>query len=116
MSEKNENMKVVEKDTKVDAAQQIETNAYVPTYKVKPEFKQAVLHAIGDRPFNEMMLGLESWLPIYMTGQVSLPIHTISDNLLLRILFPPLLSKVQKFNKKFLYCSFIFIKTLFYIE
>ena len=24
-----------------------------------------------DRPFNEMMLGLESWLPIYMTGQVS---------------------------------------------
>lgn len=54
MSEKNENMKVVEKDTKVDAAQQIETNAYVPTYKVKPEFKQAVLHAIGDRPFNEI--------------------------------------------------------------
>lgn len=54
MSEKNENMKVVEKDTKVDAAQQIETNAYVPTYKVKPEFKQAVLQAIGDRPFNEI--------------------------------------------------------------
>lgn len=24
-----------------------------------------------DRPFNEMMLGLESWIPIYMTGQVS---------------------------------------------
>ncbi|MDO5556656.1 MAG: hypothetical protein Q4G05_00200 [Clostridia bacterium] len=24
-----------------------------------------------DRPFNELMLGLESWIPIYMTGQVS---------------------------------------------
>lgn len=24
-----------------------------------------------DRPFKEMMLGLESWIPIYMTGQVS---------------------------------------------
>lgn len=24
-----------------------------------------------DRPFEEMMLGLESWIPIYMTGQIS---------------------------------------------
>ena len=38
----------------VDAAQVIEQDAYVPTYKVKPEFKQAVLQAIGDRPFNEI--------------------------------------------------------------
>lgn len=29
-----------------------------------------VIHSI-DRPFQEMMLGLESWIPIYMTGQVS---------------------------------------------
>lgn len=29
-----------------------------------------VIHNI-DRPFKEMMLGLESWIPIYMTGQVS---------------------------------------------
>ena len=29
-----------------------------------------VIHNL-DRPFNEMMLGLESWIPIYMTGQVS---------------------------------------------
>ena len=36
------------------ADQAIEQNAYVPTYKVKPEFKQAVLQAIGDRPFNEI--------------------------------------------------------------
>jgi len=38
----------------VDAGQAIEQDAYVPTYKVKPEFKQAVLQAIGDRPFNEI--------------------------------------------------------------
>lgn len=36
------------------AAQQIETDAYVPTYKVKPELKAAILKAIGDRPFNEI--------------------------------------------------------------
>ena len=29
-----------------------------------------IIHNIN-RPFNEMMLGLESWIPIYMTGQVS---------------------------------------------
>ena len=29
-----------------------------------------VIHNL-DRPFKEMMLGLESWIPIYMTGQVS---------------------------------------------
>ena len=29
-----------------------------------------IIHNLG-RPFNEMMLGLESWIPIYMTGQVS---------------------------------------------
>jgi hypothetical protein len=39
---------------KIDAGQAVETNAYVPTYKVKPEFKDAVLRAIGNRPFNEI--------------------------------------------------------------
>ena len=29
-----------------------------------------IVHNI-DRPFNEMMLGLESWIPLYMTGQIS---------------------------------------------
>ena len=29
-----------------------------------------IIHNI-DRPFNEMMLGLEGWVPMYMTGQVS---------------------------------------------
>jgi len=38
----------------VDAGQEVEQDAYVPTYKVRPEFKQAVLQAIGDRPFNEI--------------------------------------------------------------
>lgn len=32
-----------------------------------------IIHNL-DRPFHEMMLGLESWIPIYMTGQVS-PYH-----------------------------------------
>lgn len=29
-----------------------------------------IIHNL-DRPFKEMMLGLESWIPLYMTGQVS---------------------------------------------
>jgi len=45
---------VKEETPVVDAAQAIEQDAYVPTYKVKPELKQAVLQAIGDRPFNEI--------------------------------------------------------------
>lgn len=40
--------------TPVNEAQAIETDTYVPSYKVKPELKQAVLQAIGDRPFNEI--------------------------------------------------------------
>ena len=32
----------------------VETAAYVPTYKVSPEFKQELLKSIGDRPFNEI--------------------------------------------------------------
>ena len=38
----------------VDTTQKVETNAYVPTYKIKPEFKKAILQAVGDRPFNEI--------------------------------------------------------------
>jgi hypothetical protein len=38
----------------VDATQKIETNAYVPTYKLKPEFKTAVVKAIGQYPFNQI--------------------------------------------------------------
>lgn len=38
----------------VDAAQEIETCGYVPTYKVKPEFKKALIQAIGDHPFNQI--------------------------------------------------------------
>lgn len=41
-------------ESPVDASQEVEVDAYVPTYKVKPELKQAVLQAIGDRPFNEI--------------------------------------------------------------
>jgi hypothetical protein len=38
----------------VDSAQKVETNAYVPTYKILPTFKKALLQSIGDRPFNEI--------------------------------------------------------------
>ena len=34
--------------------QNVEQNAYVPTYKVKPEFKEAVFKAIGKYPFNQI--------------------------------------------------------------
>ena len=37
---------------------------------LKKGFHLNIIHNL-DRPFNEMMLGLESWIPIYMTGQVS---------------------------------------------
>ena len=45
--------KVVE-PPKVDATQKVEINAYVPTYKIKPEFKKALLQAVGDLPFNQI--------------------------------------------------------------
>jgi hypothetical protein len=38
----------------VDPTQKVETNAYVPTYKIKPEFKKALLQAVGDMPFNQI--------------------------------------------------------------
>ena len=44
----------VQPQPKVDATQKVETNAYVPTYRLKPEFKQAVLKAIGQYPFNQI--------------------------------------------------------------
>ena len=44
----------VEQKAKVDTAQEVEQKAYVPTYKVKPEFKAAVLEAIGKFPFNQI--------------------------------------------------------------
>lgn len=37
-----------------------------------------IIHNL-DRPFNEMMLGLENWIPIYMTGQI-LPFY-FKDNI-----------------------------------
>lgn len=38
----------------VDPTQKVETNAYVPTYRLKPEFKVAVTKAIGQYPFNQI--------------------------------------------------------------
>ena len=38
----------------VDPNQVVETDAYIPTYKVRPELKPAVLKAIGKYPFNQI--------------------------------------------------------------
>ena len=38
----------------IDPKQPIETNAYVPVYRVKPEFKKALLQSVGDLPFNQI--------------------------------------------------------------
>ena len=39
----------------IDPTQQVQTEAYVPTYVIKqPEFTQAVLGAIGKYPFNQI--------------------------------------------------------------
>ena len=43
---------------------------YAIAISLKKGLHLNVIHNIN-RPFNEMMLGLESWIPIYMTGQVS---------------------------------------------
>lgn len=45
-----------------------------------------MIHNI-DRPFNEMMLGLESWIPMYMTGQVSpYYVKNVQNNVFLHLL------------------------------
>jgi hypothetical protein len=43
-----------EQPVTVDPNQAVETDAYVPTYNVRPELKQAVLKAIGKYPFNQI--------------------------------------------------------------
>ena len=42
------------KTPEVDSAQKVETKAYVPTYKIRPELKAAVMKAIGKYPFNQI--------------------------------------------------------------
>lgn len=37
---------------------------------LKKGLRLTIIHDLN-RPFNEMMLGLESWIPLYMTGQIS---------------------------------------------
>ena len=56
-----------------DMAQDIEFGKkwmYAIAIMLKKGLHLNIIHNL-DRPFNEMMLGLESWLPIYMTGQIS---------------------------------------------
>ena len=54
MAEKKQEAVVVDTAPVVDANQAVETDAYVPTYKVKPELKAAVMKAIGKYPFNQI--------------------------------------------------------------
>lgn len=49
-----EKAKIVKAEQAVDPNQKVETNAYVPTYRVRPEFKAAVMKAIGKYPFNQI--------------------------------------------------------------
>ena len=56
-----------------DMAQDIEFGkkwVFAIAMTLKKGFHLNIIHNLN-RPFNEMMLGLESWIPIYMTGQVS---------------------------------------------
>ena len=56
-----------------DMAQDVEFGKkwmYAIAIMLKKGLHLNIIHNV-DRPFNEMMLGLKSWLPIYMTGQVS---------------------------------------------
>jgi len=54
MAEKKAEQVVEQTAPVVDPNQAVETNAYVPTYKVRPEFKAAVMKAIGKYPFNQI--------------------------------------------------------------
>lgn len=54
MAEKEVAKAPVQEAPAVDPNQAVETDAYVPTYKVKPELKTAVLKAIGKYPFNQI--------------------------------------------------------------
>ena len=44
----------------VDPNQAVDTQAYVPTYNIKPEFQQAVLKAIGKFPFNQIQAVMQA--------------------------------------------------------
>lgn len=64
-----------------DMAQDIEFGKkwmYAIAMVLKKGLQLNIIHNL-DRPFKEMMLGLESWIPIYMTGQVS-PYYLPSTN------------------------------------
>jgi len=51
MAEETQNVNAAQK---VDATQKVDTKAYVPVYKIKPEFKDAILKSIGNHPFNHI--------------------------------------------------------------
>lgn len=66
-----ENKKQNEVTQDVNASQPVETNAYVPTYKIKPELRQKLLQAIGDYPF-EQIAGLINAIDVPVIDHQSL--------------------------------------------
>ena len=54
MADEKKTQEATKETPKVDATQAVETKAYVPTYKIKPELKQNVMKAIGKYPFNQI--------------------------------------------------------------
>ena len=73
LSKNNESIFMCSDMPMEDMAQDVEFGKkwmYAIAIMLKKGLHLNIIHNL-DRPFNEMMLGLESWLPIYMTGQVS---------------------------------------------
>ena len=73
LSKNNESVFMCSDMPMEDMAQDVEFGKkwmYAIAIMLKKGLHLNIIHNL-DRPFNEMMLGLESWLPIYMTGQVS---------------------------------------------
>ncbi|MCR5754260.1 MAG: hypothetical protein K6G30_05525 [Acetatifactor sp.] len=63
-----------------DTAEDMEFNKkwmFAIAMSIKKGLHLHVIHNLN-RPFDELMLGLEAWLPIYMTGQVS-PYYFVDD-------------------------------------
>lgn len=54
---------------------------YAIALTIKKGLHINIVHDLN-RPFNEMMLGLESWIPIYMTGHISPYYFPIDENTL----------------------------------
>ena len=72
LSKKNNNIFMYSNMPMEDMAKDIEFGKkwmFSLAVSIKKGMHINIIHNL-DRPYNEMMLGLQSWIPIYMTGQV----------------------------------------------